>query len=89
VRLFNLTYYLGYWFTVRLLQSVLEINTKSMEELRSVLYSDLPTIRISKSYSEPTMAADMFEADQSKLDMLYQRGRQSYREREPELKGFF
>ena len=74
---------------MRLLQRVLEINTKSMEELRSALFREVPTVRISKSYSEPEMAADMFEADLSKLDQLYQRGRQSFREREADLKTLF
>lgn len=88
-RFFRLSYWVGYWFTVRLLQRVLEINTKSMEQLRAVLFKEVQTVRISKSYTEPTMATDLFEADVDKLDQLYQRGRQSFREHENALKAFF
>ncbi|AUW43953.1 patatin-like phospholipase family protein [Rhizobium leguminosarum] len=85
----SLAHWIGYLFTVRLLQKVLEINTKSMQQLRLVLFKDVQTIRISKSYSEPSMAADLFESDVDKLDQIYQRGRESYRDFEPDLKKFF
>lgn len=85
-RYFTLAHWFGYLFTVRLLQKVLEINTKSMNQLRQVLFDEVETVRISKSYTEPTMAADLFEANLNKLDQLYQRGRESYREFEPALK---
>lgn len=85
-RYFSLSYWIGYWFTVRLLQRVLEINTKSMEQLRKVLFHDVHTVRISKTYAEPEMAADLFEANLDKLDKLYQRGRQSFREYETALR---
>lgn len=88
-RYHTLGYWLGYLFTVRLLQKVLEINTKSMDQLERVLFAEVPTIRINKAYTEPAMAADLFEANRRKLDQLYQRGRQSYRDFEPELKKFF
>jgi hypothetical protein len=60
-----------------------------MDQLQRVLFSEVPTIRISKAYTEPNMAADLFEANLKKLDQLYQRGRESYREFEPALKNFF
>jgi len=80
---------MGYLFTVRLLQKVLEINTKSMNQLRYVLYQGVPTVRISKAYSEPAMATDLFEADLKKLNLLYQRGRESFRECENALRALF
>lgn len=85
-RYFSFSYWIGYWFTVRLLQKVLEINTKSMEQLRAVLFKEVPTVRINNTYREPAMAADLFEADRDKLDQLYQRGRQSFREYENALR---
>lgn len=85
-RYLTLAHWFGYLFTVRLLQKVLEINTKSMNQLRQVLFSEVETVRISKSYTEPTMATDLFEANLDKLDQLYQRGRESYREYEAQLK---
>lgn len=86
---FSVMRWIGYLFTVRLLQKVLEINTKSMDQLRHVLFQEVPTIRISNRYTEPEMATDLFEADQRKLDLLWQRGRQSFRENENRLRSFF
>ena len=88
-RYYTLTYWIGYLFTVRLLQRVLEINTKSMEQLRRVMFKDVKTVRISERYHEPEMAADLFEADRGKLNKLFLRGRQSYRENEDSLKALF
>lgn len=88
-RYLTLAHWMGYLFTVRLLQKVLEINTKSMNQLRHVLYQGVPTVRISKAYREPTMATDLFEADLKKLNLLYQRGRESFREYENSLRALF
>jgi patatin-like phospholipase/acyl hydrolase len=74
-----------YLFTVRLLQKSLEINTQSMDQLRRVLFKGVATVRISNAYTEPEMATDLFEHDLGKLDVLWQRGRQSFEEYEPEL----
>jgi patatin-like phospholipase/acyl hydrolase len=79
---------IGYMFTVRLLQQTMEINTQSMDQLREVLFGSLPTVRINKTYSEPEMAADMFEHDLDKLDLLWQRGRRSFAEHETRLREF-
>lgn len=73
---------------VQLLQKTLEINTESMEELRAVLYKHIQTARISQSFSEPAMATDLFEHDLKKLNLLTQRGVQSFAEHEQKLKAF-
>lgn len=77
-----------YLLTVRLLQKVLEINTQSMDQLREVLFQDIDTIRISEKYTQPEMATDMFEHDLDKLDQLWQRGRDSFRKHEKDLRKF-
>jgi hypothetical protein len=81
--------WLGYLFTMRLLQKSMEINTQSMEELRKVMFREVPTIRINNKYTQPEMATDMFEHDLRKLSLLWQRGRDSAREREGELQKYF
>lgn len=73
---------------VLLLQKTLEINTQSMDQLRQVLFHDVPTIRISDSYTTPEMATDLLEHDLKKLDTLFQRGRDSYASREKQLEEF-
>jgi len=83
---------LDYWKQktpgVQLLQKTLEINTQSMDQLRVVLYKHIQTIRISQSFSEPAMATDLFEHDLKKLNILTQRGVQSFTEHEPALQTF-
>ena len=83
---------LDYWKQktpgVQLLQKTLEINTQSMDQLRVILYKHIQTIRISQSFSEPAMATDLFEHDLKKLNILTQRGVQSFAEHEQTLQTF-
>ncbi len=83
---------LDYWKQktpgVQLLQKTLEINTQSMDQLRVILYKHIQTIRISQSFSEPAMATDLFEHDLKKLNILTQRGMQSFAEHEQTLQTF-
>jgi uncharacterized protein len=83
---------LDYWKQktpgVQLLQKTLEINTQSMDQLRAILYKHIKTIRISQSFSEPAMATDLFEHDLKKLNILTQRGVQSFAEYEQALQDF-
>ena len=74
--------------SVQLLQKTLEINTQSMDQLRQILFHDLPTIRISDSYVTPEMATDLLEHDLKKLGILFQRGRESFASRERQLREF-
>lgn len=73
---------------VQLLQKTLEINTQSMDQLRTILYKHIQTVRISQSFSEPAMATDLFEHDLQKLNILTQRGVQSFAEHEQTLQSF-
>lgn len=74
-----------YLISVQLLQKTLEINTQSMDQLRQILFHDVPTIRISDAYVKPEMATDLLENDLKKLDILFQRGRESFASREEQL----
>jgi hypothetical protein len=56
-----------------------------MDQLRRVLFKEVATVRISNAYTQPEMATDLFEHDTGKLDVLWQRGRQSFEEHEPQL----
>ena len=74
-----------YLVSVRLLQKTLEINTQSMDQLRSILFKDIPTLRISDTFERPEMATDLMEHDLSKLNILRQRGRDSFASRQQEI----
>lgn len=71
---------------VQLLQKTLNINTVSMEQLRSILFREIKTIRINDVFEQPEMATDLMECDLRKLNMLYERGGESFAKYEADLK---
>jgi uncharacterized protein len=75
--------------SVQLLQKTLEINTQSMDQLRHILFKDVPTVRISDTFDRPEMATDLFEHNMGKLNLLRQRGSESFARNEPELQRLF
>jgi len=77
-----------YLISVQLLQKTLEINTQSMDQLREILYKEIPTIRISDTFERPEMATDLLENNLEKLNILRQRGSESFATREAQLKQF-
>jgi len=77
-----------YLVSVQLLQKTLEINTQSMEQLRSILFSDVKTIRISDTFEKPEMATDLMEHNLKKLNILRQRGSESFASREAVIREF-
>lgn len=86
---FSIMRWIKYLITVRLLQKTLEINTQSMSQLRELLFKDIETVRINCKYTQPEMAADIFEHDLRKLDLLWRRGRDSFGLYEADLRKFF
>ena len=79
------------WFkrrfrALQLLQKTLNINTTSMEQLRVILFRETPTVRINDTFERPEMATDLLESDLTKLNMLYQRGSESFAVHETALR---
>ena len=72
--------------SVKLAHKTLNVNIQSMEQLRKLLFKNVPTVRISDTFAEPDMATDFLEHDLEKLDRLYQRGRKSFEAYEAQLK---
>ena len=73
---------------IQLLQKTLNVNTTSMDQLRTLLFKDIPTIRVNDTFERPEMATDLLESDLTKLNMLYQRGRDSFAKHEMDLQLF-
>lgn len=84
--LFDAMRWSKYLLSVQILQKTLEINTQSMDQLREIVFKDVDTIRISDTFAEPEMATDLFEHDLAKLNVLRQRGRESFAQREGDLR---
>lgn len=76
------------WLAVQLLQKTLEINTQSMDQLRDILFKHIPTIRINDTFEQPEMATDLLEHNLDKLNILRQRGSESFAAREAQLREF-
>jgi predicted acylesterase/phospholipase RssA len=77
-----------YVLSVQLLQKTLEINTQSMDQLRAILFKDIATIRVSDTFERPEMATDLMEHNPNKLNLLRQRGSESFASREVQLREF-
>lgn len=75
--------------SVQLLQKTLSVNTASMEQLRIVLFSRVPTVRINDTFDHPEMATNFLEHDIEKLNLLRQRGAESFASRESEINKLF
>ena len=71
---------------VQLLQKTLEVNTASMDQLRRLLFANVPTVRINDTFDKPEMATDMFEHDPAKLNLLRQQGVESFARRERDVR---
>lgn len=84
-RLMSKMWFARYLQSVQLLQKTLEINTQSMDQLRAILYKDVPTVRVSDTFQKPEMATDLFEHDVDKLNLLTQRGVESFASRESQI----
>ena len=72
--------------SVQLLQKTLNVNTLSMEQLRTILFKNIRTVRINDTFAQPEMATDLMEHDLVKLGTLYQRGGESFASHEADLK---
>ena len=72
--------------SVRLLNKTVSVNTASMDQLRAILFRDVPTVRISDTFDRPEMATDMFECDMNKLNLLCQQGGESFARRENDVR---
>ena len=72
---------------VQLIQKTLNVNTTSMEQLTNIFFkNEIPIVRVNDTFHQPEMATDFLESDVTKLDTLFQRGRQSFAKHEGELK---
>ncbi len=74
--------------TKTLLEKTLEINTETMDQLREILFKDVPTIRINDTFETAQLATDLLENDVDKLNKLRQWGRESFAPNEAKLREF-
>jgi uncharacterized protein len=71
---------------LQLLQKTLNVNTISMEQLRSILFHEIEAVRVNDTFQQPEMATDLLETNREKLNLLYQRGWESFAAHENSLR---
>jgi len=74
------------WWPIQLVQKQFNTNTKTMEKLREIFFSDVACVRVDGSYSDSRYETDMLEADKKKLEMIFGLGRESFAKQELEIK---
>ena len=82
----------------RLLWKVIEIPTimtlarassNTIEIFRTLLFQDIQTLRIDDAFTKDRYRSDFLEDRHKLLKEIFQLGRESFREREPQIKEFF
>lgn len=74
---------------VHILQKTLNVSANTTENLVRLLLPHVPHIRVSDRFETPELAMDFLESDLGRLNLLVQKGRESFSSRETELKNFF
>ena len=82
-------YLMRRFWLVQLLQKMFMVNTSSMNQLCHLLFKDIQTVRVSDSFHTQEMATDMFEHDLAKLNLLRQRGAESFAQQEDAIVKLF
>lgn len=75
--------------SVHLLQKTLNITANTAEIQTRYLFPNVPQMRVSDRFENPELAMDFLERDLRKLNLLIQRGRESFAQRENQLRDFF
>lgn len=74
---------------VHLLQKTLNVNANTTDILTKSLLQVVPQLRISERFESPELATDFLETNLNKLNLLVQKGRESFSRHELDLKTFF
>ena len=74
---------------VHILQKTLSISANTTEIQTKLLLPQVPHIRVSDRFESPELAMDFLESDLSRLNLLVQKGRESFSSRETEISGFW
>ncbi len=74
---------------LQLLETSFEANTNTIEQIRSLVYSKIPTVRVDETYSDYQYATSLLESDVKKLEKLLDLGRESFARFEGEIRSLF
>ncbi|MEM1404301.1 MAG: patatin-like phospholipase family protein [Pseudomonadota bacterium] len=63
---------------LQLLETSFVANTNTIEQIRSLVYSKIPTVRVDETYSDYQYATSLLESDVMRLEKLLDLGRESF-----------
>src|SRR5438045_4153725 len=70
----------------RHIAKMFNVSSKTIEQLRVVLFPQVSCVRVSESYPQPEYATDLLECDIEKLKRLHSLGRESFAKQEKEIR---
>jgi predicted patatin/cPLA2 family phospholipase len=70
----------------RHIAKMFNISSKTIEQLRVVLFPQVPCVRVSESYPQSEYATDLLECDVGKLKKLHALGRESFAKYEKDIR---
>lgn len=74
---------------IHILQKTLNVSATTTEIQTKLLLPHVPQIRVSDRFDSPELAMDFLESDLSRLNLLIQKGRDSFSARETDIIQFF
>ena len=74
---------------VQILQKTLNVSANTTEIQIKLLLPQVPHIRVSDRFESPELAMDFLESDLDRLNLLVQKGRDSFSTRENDIINFF
>jgi patatin-like phospholipase/acyl hydrolase len=75
--------------SVHILQRTLNVSANTTEIQMNLLMSHVPHMRVSDRFETPELALDFLESNLDRLNLLIQKGRESFSSREAKLQEFF
>ncbi len=74
---------------VQILQKTLNVSANTTDIQTKLLLPHVPHVRVSERFESPALAMDFLESDLGRLNLLLQKGRDSFSARESEIITFF
>ncbi len=76
---------LFYAINRRFISTILNLNSSTLDTITNLLMKDVNMVRVSETFSEPALKTSLLESDVTKLKRLYERGRQSFGNKEKQI----
>jgi uncharacterized protein len=70
----------------RLIAKMFNTSSKTIEQLRLILFPEVACVRVNETYSQPEYSTDLLESDEAKLTQLNVLGRESFAKHEAAIK---